>query len=228
MKKILVVVVALLALAGLLSWWYAESTFSVPFQAGERVTEWSFEGALAHDPASEERIREDIKKLEDSFGSAEDGGTDYTRYVGLAQDYEMLGDGKRAYDYLTKALAIDSSGTGLAWHNMGVLLDRLGVPATARYAFSRAVDAQPQIMQYHTAQLEYLTERFPDDTRAIEAAFDEATTVFGEQPSLLELRARWYARVGRKDEAIAEWEKIKLLSPSAAEAVDMELRDLRK
>ena len=95
--------------------------------------------------------------------------TNYELYVSIANQYELLGDGKQEYTYLNYALAIDSTKTGLAWHNMGKLLERLGVYKSARVAYDRMIQAQ-STTQYIRARLEFLQAHMPEDTDAINEA----------------------------------------------------------
>ena len=95
--------------------------------------------------------------------------TKYELYVSIANQYELLGDGKQEFTYLNYALAIDSTKTGLAWHNMGKLLERLGAYKSARVAYDRMVQAQ-STSQYIRARLEFLQAHMPEDTDAIAQA----------------------------------------------------------
>ena len=49
--------------------------------------------------------------------------------------------------------------TGLAWHNLGVLLSRLGALQTARIAYEKATLVEPQISSYHYAYIEFLIQK---------------------------------------------------------------------
>lgn len=151
--------------------WQATFTSSAPVYTieiadGEYVASWDFKGVYSGNETLSEKARAEIMRLNGLIGSGE--FTDYELYVSLANQYDLLGDGTNELVNLQKALAIDSERTGLAWYNTGVFFARFGVYKTARMAFERAVVAQP-IPQYRMALLDFLKERFPGDTAAIQA-----------------------------------------------------------
>jgi tetratricopeptide (TPR) repeat protein len=120
---------------------------------------------LAGSSAGTGRAREEIKKLEAMIGKGE--FSNYELYVSIAAQHEILGDGKKTYEYLEKALQIDNTQTGLAWHNMGRLMERLGAYKNARIALERAVTLQP-LPGYYIALIDLLERHFPEDTSAID------------------------------------------------------------
>jgi len=141
----------------------------VPFAlaSGETVASWNFAGSYKDGGTLEARANADITRLKGLLNS--DTYTKYELYVSIANQYELLGDGKQEFTYLNYALAIDSTKTGLAWHNMGKLLERLGAYKSARVAYDRMIQAQPTT-QYLRARLEFLQARMPEDTAAIAQA----------------------------------------------------------
>ncbi len=147
----------------------APSAPAAPFAlvAGEAIASWDFAGTYNDNGQLEAKVRVDIERLKGLLNSGT--YTNYELYVSIANQYELLGEGKQEYTYLNYALAIDSTKTGLAWHNMGRLLERLGAYKSARVAYDRMVEAQP-IRQYILARLEFLKARMPGDTNAIAQA----------------------------------------------------------
>jgi tetratricopeptide (TPR) repeat protein len=131
------------------------------------VASWNFAGTYKDGGTLEARANADIARLKGLMGSPD--FTKYELYVSIANQYELLGDGKQEFTYLNYALAIDSTKTGLAWHNMGKLLERLGAYKSARVAYDRAVQAQ-STSQYIRARLEFLQAHMPEDTDAIAQA----------------------------------------------------------
>lgn len=165
----------------------------LPLAQGDAVASWDWHGPYKDGGELEKRARDEIARLEGMLGGDQSGvnddPTDYILYVSIANQHELLGDGKSAYDYLGKALKIDSEKTGLAWHNLGSIMERLGAYGTARIAYARAVGAQPQAEQYHMARLRFLMKNFSGDSAAIEAAFMEAEKQFGaDAPFLVQLK----------------------------------------
>jgi len=227
-NRTIVIGLALVALLFGGAWWYLHTNSGYPHQfvGGESVQSWDFRGAYTGQPDSEQKGQDEIARLKDLLGKEDDEHTDYSIFVGIAGQYDLLGDGKNEYEYLKKALAIDAEGTGLAWHNMGNLLAHVDALQSARDAFARAAKAQSQQIQYQSVYLEFTTENFPDDTVAIETAFSDAKAIFGDNSTLLEIRARWLESVKRPKEAIEEWKKVKILSPAAGAAIDIEIKRL--
>lgn len=140
--------------------------YDIPFSAQETITLWDFQGAYTGYPELEAKATTEIERLRGLLGTGE--YSDYTLYVSIANQYDLLGDGAMELKELEHALAIDSTSTGLAWHNAGKLFAHLGAYETARYALEQAVAAQP-IAQYRVALIDLLKEHFPNDLEAIDA-----------------------------------------------------------
>ena len=142
---------------------------------GETVASWNFAGSYKDGGTLEASRYAEIVRLLKMLNS--NAFTNYELYVSVANQYELLGDGKQEFTYLNYALAIDSTKTGLAWHNMGKLLERLGAYKSARVAYDRMIQAQPTT-QYLRTRLEFLKARMPEDAAAIaqaEAALSAST-----------------------------------------------------
>lgn len=107
---------------------------------GDSIASWDFTGAYADNSELVAKAEAEIKRLSDLIGK----GTypDVTLYVSIANQYELIGNGKKEYDYLSRAIAADPK-SGLPWHNLGVLMERLGALKTARAAYDRAEFLQP-------------------------------------------------------------------------------------
>lgn len=134
---------------------------------GEVVASWNFVGSYKDGGTLEAQANAQVARLKGLLDSGT--YTNYELYVSIANQYDLLGDGKNEYTYLNDALAIDSTKTGLAWHNMGKLLERLGAIKSARVAYDRLVEVQPTA-QYIRARLEFLQAHMPEDTDAITQA----------------------------------------------------------
>jgi len=135
--------------------------------SGEMVASWNFSGSYKDGGTLEASRYAEIVRLLKMLNSGT--FTNYELYVSIANQYDLLGDGKQEFTYLNYALAIDSTKTGLAWHNVGKLLERLGAYKSARVAYDRLVQAQPTT-QYLRARLEFLQTHMPEDTDAIAQA----------------------------------------------------------
>jgi len=215
-KNILIGIVAAALIAGGAWFLFGNQAHPLPVAEGDAISSWDFQGSYEGNSELEKRARDEIARSEGFLGGdqsgANDDPTDYILYVSIANQYELLGDGKTAYEYLGRALRIDSTKTGLALRNLGSLMERLGALNTARIAFARAVEAQPQIAEYHIARLSFLIKYFADDVAAIGAAFEEAEAgLGGDTPEILQIKAQWYESTGRVEdaiEALREMEKL--------------------
>ncbi len=134
---------------------------------GDEPISWYFVGTYNDGGEFEARATSEIQRMKGLLNSGT--FTNYELYVSIANQYELLGDGKQEYTYLNYALAIDSTKTGLAWHNMGKLLEKLGAYKSARVAYDRMIQVQ-STTQYLRARLEFLQAHMPEDTDAIKKA----------------------------------------------------------
>lgn len=151
--------------------------FQIEMAGGDEVGAWDFQGAYTGNSELEEKADRDIDRLTSLLGSKE--YSDYTLYISIANQYGLKGDGKNELAYLEKALAIDSTATGLAWHNVGQLMARLGAYKTARMALERAASVQP-ITQYQQAYIDFLKSRFPEDIEVVANAEKALSEAIGE------------------------------------------------
>lgn len=202
-----------------------DSSYPHTLQPGETIENWDFAGAYEGNATLEQKARDEMSRLKGLLGIEGDEHTDYSIYVALANQHRLLGDGEAQYANLKKALAIDAEGTGLAWNNLAVLLDQLGAKKSALDAYQHAVRAQGQIIQYQLSSLEYHTEHFPDDDVGIEEAFAAAEQIFGENASLLQIKAEWREARGDIAGALVLWKKIATLVPQS-DAIESEIKRL--
>ncbi len=124
-----------------------------PLAAGDRIAAWQWQGPYRDGGAKEKQVTTDIAGMKQSLGK--EGTSDYDAYVGLAAEYELLGDGKNAYQYLSKAIALEPA-HGLAYLNMGHLMEELGALHTAHTAYDQAVAAEPTNPLYQSSRSDFL------------------------------------------------------------------------
>jgi len=136
----------------------APATFGV--NPADTIASWNLAGAYTGNAEFAAKANAEIARLTALLGTGT--YTDYTLYVSIANQYDLLGDGKNEFAYLQKALAIDSTGTGLAWHNAGQLFARLGAYRTARTALERAALAEP-VPYYERALADFLAAHYPEE-----------------------------------------------------------------
>ena len=185
MTKQLSIGAVILVFVAVGAWWQwgrqaATEPYTFPVASEDVIASWNYAGAYSGNAELEAKGKANIQRLSELFGKEGDTFTDYELYVSVANEYDLLGDGKGTYDYLLKALTIDAEKTGLAWHNMGVLMAKLGALNSARIAYDRMVKAQPHIINYHSARIEFLKTYMPEDTAAIAAAEDARAQITGE------------------------------------------------
>jgi tetratricopeptide (TPR) repeat protein len=206
---VIAIIVALIIIGG--GWYYTQlkPSFTLEIDPKDSITSWDFQGSHKDGGEFEARVTAEMAKLQAALEDEAKEPTDYNIYVSMAGQYTLLGDGRNTLKYLEKALAIDSVNTGLAWHNVAVLMERLGALNTARTAYARAVEAQSQIDAYHVARFNFLIKYFSEDKEAVDGALNEAATEFGEDDLfVLNARAEWLEIQEKWKDAIAVWEKI--------------------
>jgi|SRR3989344_517183 len=171
----------------------AKSSYLLPLAQGDVVVSWDIDGPFNDNGPLEEAARKKIMKLNGQLNGSKD---DYQTYISLAQTHEYLGEGKMAYEYLSLAIALDTDNTtGIGWHNIALLMEKLGAYRTARIAHDRAVSIQPGISSFHISRVELMIYHFPDDRDGVEEAFKDAEITLGaDDQMLLDLRQRWQAR----------------------------------
>lgn len=146
----------------------ALALFVLPFLNGapaaelsgdDAVTEWTWKGPYKDGGALEEQTEREIADLKSELGKKT--YPDYQLLVGIAGQYELLGDGKNAYAYLEKAIQEDPK-QGLAYINLGHLMESLGAYDTAKEAYDTAVKLEPSNQAYAQARAQFLAKRFPN------------------------------------------------------------------
>src|SRR3989338_3430741 len=140
-RNILISLIIFVAIIGVGAYWYsfvrgppppdgAGGKEKIEFVLNDKIENWQFKGLYSGNDGLEKKVQADIDRLNGLFGGAE--FTDYILYISIAGQYEFLGDGAKVYEYLLRAIAEDSTKTGLAWYNLGTLLVRLGAFNDAR------------------------------------------------------------------------------------------------
>lgn len=162
----------------------------LPLVTGDTIASWDFTGAYSGNPDLEIKAQNEIKRILGLMGG--DSFSDLALYVGIANQYELLGNGKKEYEYLGRAIGAGGTvSSGLPWHNLGVLMERLGALKTARVAYEKATLVDPKLKFYHAAYFEFLTTRMKDDIVDIEKAFTTAIANLGQDADILRLRFEW-------------------------------------
>jgi tetratricopeptide (TPR) repeat protein len=208
--------------------WYFTREFQNPYavSSADSIASWNFTGVYTGNTELENKARMEIKRLSALRGGEE--FTDYQLYVSISNQYGLMGDGEHEYEYLGRALAIDDSTTGLAWHNMGVLFEKLDALDTARGAYGHAVKAQSNVIMYHTAYLNFLIEHFATDEALLNAAFAESEKILGELPDILRIKAQWLTDTRQSAAAIGVWQKIQAhVSSEEKRSIDEEIWRLK-
>lgn len=130
----------------------------------DTITSWDFKGDYIGKEKLENGARAEIKKEKELLASGE--YTEYQVYTHIANQYHFLGDGENEMKYLEKALHLDATNTGLAWHNAGNLMKRLGALNSAKDAYAKALEVQPTKF-YRDGYVEFMQEHFPDELQRL-------------------------------------------------------------
>lgn len=165
-------------------------TVAEPFslEKGDVISSWSFKSAYTDNASLIAKAEESIARLSAQLETATSSAMIIS--VGIANQYELLGNGEKQYKYLIRAIQIDPN-NGLPWHNLGVLMERLGAYKTARVAYEKSTLVQPGFKFYHYSYIEFLTSRMGNNTSAIEKAFAFAEKNIGKTQYLIDLRTEW-------------------------------------
>jgi len=167
MKKYILIVVIIVAVS-LLGWFFKQDIIIAfaknpfPIVATDNISSWDFKGAYTGNQELEQKAFSEISRIKSLFRKSD--YSDYELYVSIANQYELLGDGTKEYKFLGMALLEDSTEAGLAWFNMGRLMEKLGAYNTAKVAYERAVEAQAA-MVYSEALNDLLFAHFPDEIK---------------------------------------------------------------
>lgn len=165
-----------------------QSQTSFALADGDSIASWDFKGAYTGNQELVAKAESEIKRLSGQLETATSSAMILS--IGIANQYELLGDGKNQYDYLTRAIQAGPE-NGLPWHNLGVLMERLGATQTASVAYEKSTLLQPELAVYHYAYLEFLIQNMKNDTARIEKAFAAAEGNIGPKQYLAELRSQW-------------------------------------
>jgi len=196
-----------------------------PINKKDTIASWNFKGAYTGNDTFIAKANADIVLLKGLLGKGQ--YDDYDLYIGMGNDYVLLGDGKSAYQNYNRAINIHPK-KGLAYANVGHLMIQLGAYATAADAYATATAVEPWVLEYHIERLTYLTRQFPTDNTRIATAFADAEKQFGDTAPILAIKAEWLTGLKRYADAITTWERAKLLSPGKdTSAIDTEIARLK-
>ena len=155
---------------------------------GDSIALWNFQGAYTDNPELMAKAQNEINRLSELLTIATSSAMILS--IGIANQYELLGDGKKQYEYLGRAIQANPE-NGLPWHNLGVLMERLGAYKTARIAYEKSTLVQSGLKLHHYAYLEFLIAHMKDDAVHIERAFAFAEKNIGKTQYLADLRVQW-------------------------------------
>lgn len=137
-----------------------------PINPADTITSWVFNGAYSGNDTLIKKADDDIVLLTGLIGKGQ--YDDYDLYLGIGNDEVYLGDGAGAYRNYNHCISIHPN-KGLAYANLGHLMDELGAYHTAADAYAKAVALEPTMAAYSNAQLDFLTARFPEEAAKLKA-----------------------------------------------------------
>lgn len=189
----------------------------------DTITSWSTH--VSASTAVKNKLRASIRTL-----SGEVGGVNRRNYnvlLQIAQDYELLSNGKSAYSfYVLAAQAVPSN--GLAFSNIGYLMEQLGAYHTARSAYAASVALSPTVGQFWVSYLNFLSahETLAPTTAAVFSAAARATN---SATNVLIATANWEAAAGNTQAAITNWRLVRAKVGAAQQkAIDAKIISLQK
>lgn len=130
-----------------------------PINMADTIVSWNFKGVYTGNDTLIAKANADIAHLKSLIGKGQ--YDDYDLYIGIGGAFSLMGNGESAYQNYNRAVSIHP-GKGLAYANLGHLMNLLGAYRTAADAYAKAAVVEP-IPQYKNAQLDYLTWRFPEE-----------------------------------------------------------------
>ena len=139
---------------------------SFPINPADAIASWNFKGAYTGNGTLISHANADIVHLTGLIGKGQ--YDDYDLYLGIGNDNDLIGDGKGAYENYNRSISIHPN-KGLAYDNLGHLMDELGAYHTAADAYAKAVAVEPSVKQYRDAQLNFLKWRFPSEAASLKA-----------------------------------------------------------
>lgn len=140
---------------------------------GERAS-WDFEGTHEANEQLTLQVENEIDRLKGLLGSGK--FTDYDIYVGIAGQYSLLGEGKKAYEYLLVAIE-ENEARSLAYSNLGTLLGKVGAPESGKIAYEMALDRDDNVTN-RINYIQHLEQYFADDLDLVESAHTFALEKF--------------------------------------------------
>lgn len=177
------------------------------------------------DPLYKEEDQKAAAKVRIEEFKQDEENEPYSLNVAIAQQYELMGDGKAAYNHLLDAIELEPT-KSLAYSNLGNLLDRAGAYMSAKKAFMKAAEVEPQFAQNHISLAKFLTARYADDRQAIEDAFVVGLERTGDT-NLLKEYAAWLEDREDYQAALAVWEQVLTHNPSNKEVVEDKIVELK-
>lgn len=162
----------------------SEEVFSLV--SGERPV-WDISGIYEGNKELEARAQNEIEKLNSLRDSAE--FSEYDIEIGIAQQYELLGNGERAYQHLLAAIEINPA-RSLAYSNLGVLLGKAGARESAKVSFEMALDRDDNVTN-RINYIQHLEQYFGNNLSLIESAHVSAIEKFPRSKVLQERYEGW-------------------------------------
>ncbi len=206
----LVVLAALAALAAWILFGSGSRVAAYPINPRDHIASWTFKGTYTGYPTFVAKANADLAKLR--VDMREKKYDNYDLYIGMGEDYDLLGNGRAAYNAYNHAIDLYPN-QGLAYTDLAALMSQLGARYTAADAYARAEAVQPSVLTYHVEQLDFLTNYFATDTPRVSAAFEDASKQFGDISQVLQIEAPWLASLGEYGNAIQAYQRAILLSP---------------
>ncbi len=152
--------------------------------------------------------------------------SDYNIYLQLGQEYEIVNEGKQAYESYSTASTLKPS-QGVAMSNIGLLMARVGAINTARNAYAQSVARQPSVSLFWVLYLKFLAQYEPHAQKT-PLVFSSARKITKDNTNVLIIEAKWLSSIGNNKSAIADWEIVRTrVSGDQQKAIDTRITSLK-
>jgi tetratricopeptide (TPR) repeat protein len=158
--------------------------------------------SLVLDEASRKLAYQQIKDVDKNTDVEE-----YFRILAVAQNYSILGEGRKSYAALLEAIEL-SPEKSAAFNMLGNVLVKMGNLSSARASFELAVEKESALFTNHIALAAFLREYFPKDTDSIRRAYEYGIEKNSGNLTIRKEQASWFEEIGDISAAIKAWEVV--------------------
>lgn len=177
-----------------------ENTISLlPAEAGI-----SLEYDSLYDSDGEDLVNEKIDLLKESLDGSPD---DYNRYIDIALQEDLIGNGNEVLANLNEAIKINPENT-LAYNNIGTLFEKVGAYESAKNTFAKALEIDDSVVYTHQLIIDLHKSYLNSSDEVMEDVFDTALGKTNRDLQILRDYASWLTREDKYQEALVIWNEL--------------------